>query len=156
MGQPGEPYKKLLRDLILQVIVPPQYWRSPLQGLLKLQEEKVTLRCREADQALVNAAIPDAINQYRAKTGNSANVTIDTNNWLAPAYSASNQTEFWYEIDASAKLLAYVRFQLGRRSSIGTRGPYHLLQHTRPAVVAGIRAAAARDQKDPVWQVRNS
>jgi V-type H+-transporting ATPase subunit E len=80
MGEPGEPYKKLLRDLILQ-------------GLLKLQEDKVSLRCRETDQGLVKEVLSDAINLYKQKTGNSAVITIDTN-WLPSAYSASHQSDF--------------------------------------------------------------
>lgn len=64
------------------------------QGLLKLQEDKVSLRCREADLALVKEVMNDALTLYRQKTGNSATITIDSD-WLSPAYSANNQADFW-------------------------------------------------------------
>ncbi|KAL1420908.1 hypothetical protein MTO96_004282 [Rhipicephalus appendiculatus] len=56
--------------------------RLILQGLYRLLDKDVVLSCRKKDEALVKAAIPVAVKQFRKKTCIQANVVIDTENWL--------------------------------------------------------------------------
>jgi V-type H+-transporting ATPase subunit E len=55
------------------------------QGLCQLMEPAVTVRCRQADQALVEAAVPLSVADYTRMSNLPCNVTVDTTNWL-PAY----------------------------------------------------------------------
>ena len=64
-------YKTLLKQLILQ-------------ALMKLREDKVTVVCRAEDDELVTAAIPDAVNEYRERTGVSATLVVEKRHRLAP------------------------------------------------------------------------
>lgn len=64
-------YQKLLQDLILQ-------------GLLKLQEPKVTVVCREQDLKLVKSVVKTAEAEYKSKTGEFCQVTVDTTTFLPP------------------------------------------------------------------------
>ena len=163
----GDDYKKLLRDLVLQVrgfslahIAQSLTLTRLAQGLLKLQEEKVSLRCREADKSLVDAVIPDAVAQYKAKTGNNATITVESN-WLPPAYSSANQVDYWCVSPQHTALLFRLDAlpphspQLWWRGSVGTRGPHRVLEHAGPAVAVGLRAAPARDPQDALRQVRH-
>ncbi|XP_067676610.1 V-type proton ATPase subunit E-like [Haliotis asinina] len=53
------------------------------QGLYQLLETNVTIRCREVDRDVVQAAIPAAINSYKTATkGRDVKVTVDTDNYL--------------------------------------------------------------------------
>jgi len=72
LGRPGKDYEHLLRQLILQ-------------GLLKLEETTVSLRCRREDEAAVKSVLPAAVEDYQRKSGKSCKVTIDTVNYLPPA-----------------------------------------------------------------------
>eukprot|EP00128_Syssomonas_multiformis_P017722 Colp12_sorted_trinity150504_noHs@33764 len=69
-------YKTLLEGLVAQV-------------LLKLLEDTVVIRCREADVALVESAIPGAIKIYKDtyKPKNDPKVTVDKKSFL-PANAA--------------------------------------------------------------------
>ena len=73
-----------------------------VQGLIKLIEPKVTLRCRESDHSLLAAVIDDAVSEYKqlmlsqvkaleGKTDIPCVVTIDENNRL-PEYNESDPT----------------------------------------------------------------
>lgn len=48
-----------------------------VQGMIKLFEEDITLRCREADIALVKKLIPNAIEQCKKVVQDEVNVTMD-------------------------------------------------------------------------------
>jgi len=65
IGKPGEKYKNLLGLLILQ-------------GLLKLLESNVAIRCRECDQDFVKEVMVPAAQGYKKKTGKDVNLTIDS------------------------------------------------------------------------------
>ena len=71
-----------------------------VQGLIKLIEPKVALRCRESDHSLLAAVIDDAVSEYKqlmlsqvkaleGKTDIPCTVTIDENNRL-PEYNESD------------------------------------------------------------------
>ena len=71
-----------------------------IQGLIKLIEPKVTLRCRESDHSLLAAVIDDAVSEYKqlmlaqvkaleGKEDIPCTVTIDENNRL-PEYNESD------------------------------------------------------------------
>ena len=47
-------------------------------------EPSVTVRCRQADQALVQAAIPRSVEAYKSMSKLNCQVTLDTSAWLAP------------------------------------------------------------------------
>jgi len=53
------------------------------QGLYQLLEAKVTVRCRQVDQALVESIIPACQQEYKAKVGKETSVKLDTENWLS-------------------------------------------------------------------------
>jgi len=53
------------------------------QGLCQLMEPSVTLRCRQEDLALVEAAAPAANKQYEAMSRKTCDLTIDTNHFLS-------------------------------------------------------------------------
>ena len=52
------------------------------QGLCQMLETQVFIRCREADQPLVEGVIPAAQAEYKAKVGKECTVRLDTENWL--------------------------------------------------------------------------
>jgi len=62
-------YKTLLEGLIIQ-------------GLVRLLEPKVQLRCRKVDEVLVQAVIPDALAEYKKYVKKDCDLTIDTQNSL--------------------------------------------------------------------------
>lgn len=64
-------YKKLLKDLILQ-------------GLIKLQEPKVTIVCRKQDLSLVKEVLKGASDEYTQKTKLQVAIDIDNNVFLPP------------------------------------------------------------------------
>lgn len=45
-------------------------------------EKKVNLRVRQADHALVESCLPDAVKEYQALSKKDVTVIIDTENWL--------------------------------------------------------------------------
>eukprot|EP00897_Mesotaenium_endlicherianum_P000541 jgi/Mesen1/10488/ME000083S10000 len=66
-------YSKLIKDLILQ-------------GLIRLKEPSVLLRCREADVSLVKQVTNQAIKEYETKTGLGApQIDVDGKKFLPPA-----------------------------------------------------------------------
>jgi len=52
------------------------------QGLCQLMEPAVTVRCRQADLALVEAAAPVAARRYEEKASRACAVTVDSTNFL--------------------------------------------------------------------------
>eukprot|EP01092_Planopodium_desertum_P012109 TRINITY_DN5655_c0_g3_i1.p1 TRINITY_DN5655_c0_g3~~TRINITY_DN5655_c0_g3_i1.p1 ORF type:complete len:241 (-),score=60.90 TRINITY_DN5655_c0_g3_i1:86-808(-) len=75
----GPEYKKLLQDLIAQ-------------GLVKLAEAKVAIKCREKDLPLVKEVLPGALASYKTKTGLGVEITVDESAFLPPA-PTKGQTE---------------------------------------------------------------
>jgi len=55
------------------------------QGLCQLMEPSVTVRCRQEDLALVEAAAPAAAKDYEAMSQKKCDVVVDTNNFLSSA-----------------------------------------------------------------------
>lgn len=47
-------------------------------------EPAVTLKCRQADLALIEGAVPRSVESYTSMSKLPCNVTIDTANWLPP------------------------------------------------------------------------
>jgi len=52
------------------------------QGIVRFLEPKVTLRCKKADEDLVQAAIPNAISEYKKTVNKDVVITIDSQNYL--------------------------------------------------------------------------
>jgi len=62
-------YAKILKDLIVQ-------------ALYQIMEMQVQIRCRQADIALVEEVLPEAVAVYSAETGKSCNIVIAKDNCL--------------------------------------------------------------------------
>ncbi|PFH32440.1 putative vacuolar atp synthase subunit e [Besnoitia besnoiti] len=84
VSQDSGKYQKLLEDLIVQ-------------GLLRLLESEVIVRCREMDKGLVEAVIPNAMKRYseimrdEAGINKSVKVTLDkSGRYLPPPPSTDN------------------------------------------------------------------
>jgi len=73
-------YKKLLHDLIVQ-------------GLIKLEEPKVSVVCRAQDKSLVQDVVSGAAAEYKVKTGKSVEVDIDNVRFLPPGPEESGNPE---------------------------------------------------------------
>jgi len=73
-------YKRLLQSLILQ-------------GLITLEEPKVTIVCRAQDRSLVQDVAASAAAEYKAKTGKNAEVEVDTQRFLPPGPEESGNPE---------------------------------------------------------------
>jgi len=71
LTQNPEQYKKLLKDLIVQ-------------GLLKLSEADVQVRCRRSDQGLVKDVLNDANTDYHKKSGRTCKLSLDSQHFLPP------------------------------------------------------------------------
>lgn len=54
-----------------------------LQGLIKLDDETVAVRCRKADKEIVSDAIGAVSETYTAKTGKPLTLTVDEEAFLA-------------------------------------------------------------------------
>lgn len=67
--QKGDQYRVLVEKLLLQ-------------GLLQLIEDSVIVRCRQADQGLLNSIKDGVLQQYKQKTGKPCNLILDTKNFL--------------------------------------------------------------------------
>jgi len=52
------------------------------QGLCQLLEPALLIRCRQADQALVEQVIPAALAEYKSTVGKDCQIKVDTENWL--------------------------------------------------------------------------
>merc|ERR1712212_1396955 len=52
------------------------------QGLCQLLEPALLIRCRQADQALVEQVIPGALAEYKATVGKDCQIKVDNENWL--------------------------------------------------------------------------
>jgi len=80
LGKPSKEYDTLLQQLILQ-------------GLLKLNETEVSLRCRKEDEQAVKQVLPAAIEEFKEKAGGKkAQVKIDTVHYLPPAPTHGSST----------------------------------------------------------------
>lgn len=53
-----------------------------VQGLYQIMEPKTTIRSRQADQGLIQALLPKAIEEYKSKTGKDVVVTVDSESFL--------------------------------------------------------------------------
>lgn len=53
-----------------------------LQGLLQLIEDSVIVRCRQADQGLLEQIREGVAQQYQQKTGKNCSIVLDTKNFL--------------------------------------------------------------------------
>lgn len=53
------------------------------QGLFRLLEKDVTVRCREQDVHIVQNSITSAVEQYQKATAKPVNVTLDQQNYLS-------------------------------------------------------------------------
>jgi len=74
-------YKDLLKKLIVQ-------------GLLKMEEEKVMVVCRQEDVSVVESALADAVAEYKTKSKKNVQVTVDKSVYLPPGPDkATNQLE---------------------------------------------------------------
>jgi len=73
-------YKKLLHALIVQ-------------GLIKLQEQKVQIVCRAQDVPLVKEVLPLAVQEYSAKSGKSVDAQINQSDPLPPGPETSSSEE---------------------------------------------------------------
>jgi len=64
--------------------------------LIKIDEPKVILVCRQEDLSLVESVLPEAIAEYKSKSKKNVNATIDKSVFLPPgADKATNQLETW-------------------------------------------------------------
>ena len=52
------------------------------QGMCQLLEPSLVIRCRQADQSLVEQVIPASTAEYKAKVNKDCLVKLDTDNWL--------------------------------------------------------------------------
>jgi V-type H+-transporting ATPase subunit E len=52
------------------------------QGLFRLLEKDVLIRCRQQDVHIVQNSITSAVEQYQTATGKPVNVTLDQQNFL--------------------------------------------------------------------------
>eukprot|EP00824_Muranothrix_gubernata_P027047 TRINITY_DN995_c1_g1_i3.p1 TRINITY_DN995_c1_g1~~TRINITY_DN995_c1_g1_i3.p1 ORF type:complete len:234 (-),score=69.82 TRINITY_DN995_c1_g1_i3:56-757(-) len=64
-------YKKLLKDMILQ-------------GVIKLQEPEVSVRCRKEDETLVEGILNATSEEYRSRTGLQVALSVDKRTNLPP------------------------------------------------------------------------
>merc|ERR1711941_114230 len=78
LGKPGQEYETLLQQLILQ-------------ALIKLDETKVSLRCRKDDESSVKSVLSAAVEAFKQKSHKKdVKVTIDTANYLPAGPGKSN------------------------------------------------------------------
>ncbi|KAJ1428163.1 V-type ATPase subunit E [Sesbania bispinosa] len=76
-------YKKLLKDMIVQVAEVNVH--NMLQGLLRLREPSVLLRCREGDRKLVESLLEEAKKEYTEKAKMQApKIILDDRVYLPP------------------------------------------------------------------------
>jgi len=74
-------YKRLLHELILQ-------------GLIKLQEPRVQVVCRNEDLALVKEVLPQAVAEYQQKSKRNCEVTINQSDPLPPGPELAKGEDF--------------------------------------------------------------
>jgi V-type H+-transporting ATPase subunit E len=55
------------------------------QGACQLLEPLLLVRCRQADQSLIENAISPALAEYKAKVNKEVVIKLDTENWLSPS-----------------------------------------------------------------------
>lgn len=66
----SQDYAKLLEEFVLQ-------------GLIKLSDDEVVVRCRAEDLAAVRDVLPSASESYISKTGKPVSVTVDEDTFLS-------------------------------------------------------------------------
>lgn len=54
-----------------------------VQGLYQVMEPKCLVRCRQADLELIEKLLPNAVVEYKSKTGKDINVTLATESFLS-------------------------------------------------------------------------
>lgn len=59
-------------------------FRLIVQGLYLIMEPKTIIRSRQVDQALIQQLLPNAVAEYKQKTGKDVNVILDTETFLPP------------------------------------------------------------------------
>jgi len=74
-------YKKLVEGLITQ-------------GLLKLQEPKVSIICRKQDLSLVQGVLTSSVAEYTKKSGKKVDCTVDSINFLPPGPVDGSSADF--------------------------------------------------------------
>jgi len=74
-------YKKLLHQLIVQ-------------GLIKLQEPRVQVVCRNQDLALVKEVLPAAVAEYQSKSKKNVEATINQSDPLLPGPEEAKGSDF--------------------------------------------------------------
>merc|ERR1712152_80495 len=53
------------------------------QAMCQLLEPSLVVRCRQADQQLVESIIPASVSEYKAKVNKDCQVKLDTENWIS-------------------------------------------------------------------------
>lgn len=53
-----------------------------VQALFQIMEPKATIKSRQADQALIEKLLPQAVHNYKEKTGKDINVVLDKASFL--------------------------------------------------------------------------
>lgn len=56
-----------------------------VQGLFQIMESKTTIKCRQADVALLEKVVPNAQKQYKSKTSKDIAITLDKESFLPAA-----------------------------------------------------------------------
>lgn len=64
-------YKSILESLVVQ-------------GLCQMLEDKVSVRCRQKDEKLLNDVLSSAAAKYKSATGKTVDMTIDKTSYLSP------------------------------------------------------------------------
>lgn len=71
IAKDGQRYPKIIEGLIAQ-------------GVCQLLESSITVRCRKADKAVVEAAVGPAVASVRDKVKRDVNIKVDGENFLSP------------------------------------------------------------------------
>jgi hypothetical protein len=65
---------------------------------LKIEEDKVTIVCRQEDLTLVESVVSDAVGEYKNTAKRNVTVSVDKHVFLPPGPDkATNQLETWQE-----------------------------------------------------------
>jgi len=78
VGKPGEPYKQLLKSLIVQ-------------GLTRLNETRALVTCRKEDVELVQSVLSDVKAEFEKLSGKTVEIIVDSVNFLAPGPSPNSK-----------------------------------------------------------------
>jgi len=78
VSKAGPQYQQLLKELIVQ-------------GLLKLSEKEVLVKCREADEEMVSNVLQEAASEYKALSKQDVNLKVDKGHHLPPGPSRTQK-----------------------------------------------------------------